>query len=150
MARRLRPAGGGFALVISSPRERARDTALAVADRVDEIATILDVSPDEVLTQTQYDRLRSQEAVAGLLRTSAPTGRFAEDQLSFWQSVARPLASGESAPLVTHGGNIELAAVRLAARLGTRVDPLPLSFCEGVRVRFEQSEPVALERLSAG
>ena len=121
-----------------------------MADRVDEIATILDVSPDEVMTQTQYDTLRSQEAVAGLLRTSAPTGRFAEDQLSFWQSVARRLANGETALLVTHGGNVELAAVRLAARLGVRVDPLPLSFCEGVRVRFEQSEPVALERLSAG
>lgn len=147
MARRVR--GRRFALVISSPRDRARGTAIAMADRVDDIETILGGSPDEALTQAQYDTLRSQEAVAELLRMSAPTRRFAEEQLAFWESVARRLPSGQSALLVTHGGNIELPAVMLGVRLGANCDSLPLEYCEGVRVQFQEGRAVALERLWA-
>lgn len=147
MARRLRSPGDGFALVISSPRQRARDTAIVIADRVDEIDQVLGGSPDEVLTQAQYDTLRSQEAVAELLRTSAPTHRFAEEQLAFWQRVAGRVTDGERALLVTHGGNVELPAVLLATRLGVSVGPLPLTYCQGVRIRFERGAAIALERL---
>jgi len=149
LAHRLGLQGDGFALVISSPRERARSTATAITGRVDKIEPILDVAPDEALTQDQYDALRSQEAVAELLRTSAPALRFAEEQLLLWERVGGRVADGGRALLVTHGGNIELPAVLLAMRLGTSIDPLPLAYCDGVRVRFEQGPPVALERLHA-
>jgi len=149
-ARRLQRQGEGFALVISSPRERARSAAMAMADRVDEIEPILDVAPDETLTQDQFDTLRSQDAVAELLRSSTAARRFAEDQLSLWERVGGRVADGGArALLVTHGGNIELPAVLLATRLGTSIDPLPLEYCEGVRVCFEAGRPVALERLRA-
>jgi len=149
MARHLRRQGDGFALVISSPRERARSTAMALADRVDEIEPILDVAPDEALTQDQYNSLRWQEAVAELLRTSAPARRFAQDQLSLWERVGGRIADGARALLVTHGGNIELPAVLLALRLRASIDPFPLAYCEGVRVRFEAGRPVAIARLRA-
>lgn len=149
VARRLRPSGRGFALVVSSPRDRARDTAIALAGRVDEIAQILDVAPDEVLTQAQYDALRSQDAAAGFLSASATTRRFAEHQLSFWENVGRRISDGDGALLVTHGGNVELTAVMLARSLQASVEPLPLTYCEGVRVRFEQGRLVGLERLWA-
>lgn len=150
MARRLRAPDRGFALVISSPRERARDTAIALAYRVDETDAVLDVAPDEALTQTQYDTLRSAEAVAELLRTNPLARRFAEDQVSLWESLARRVPDGERALLVTHGGNIELPAVVLGTHLGASVGPFPLTYCEGMRVRYEQGRPVAIERLRAG
>lgn len=73
MARRLRAEGLKFALVVSSPRDRARETAVAIAGRVDESDAIIGGSPDEALTQDQYDALTSQRAVTELLRTSAPS-----------------------------------------------------------------------------
>lgn len=147
MAGRLRRESA-FALVVSSPRGRARATALAIAGRVDEIEPLLGGSPDEALTQTQYDTMRSQEAVAELLRTSTPSLRFAEGQLAVWGRIAMRLADG-TALVITHGGNIELPATMLATELGASIEPLPLTFCEGVRIRYEGGLPVALERLRA-
>lgn len=148
MAVRLRPRRP-YALVISSPRERARETATIIADRVDKAETMLDVAPDQAITQAQYDSLRSQQAVAELIQVSASARRFADEQLSLWDRVAGRVPEGESALLVTHGGNIELAAVLLATRIGAEIGPLPLSYCDGVRVRYDGGRPEALERLRA-
>lgn len=147
MARSLRSRTAPFSLVISSPRERARATAIAIADRVDELEPRLGGCPDDALTQAQYDTLVSQTAVAELLRMNAPSARLAEGQLAIWRSVARRLDDGGAALLVTHGGNIELPAVLLAIGLNADVGPLPLGYCEGVRIRFEEGEPVAVGRL---
>lgn len=148
MALRLRPRRP-YALVVSSPRDRSRETARIIADRVDDVDTMLNVAPDDVLTQAQYDSLRLQQAVAELIEESAPARRFAEEQLSLWERVASRLLEGESALLVTHGGNIELPAALLAARIGAEIGPLPLSYCDGVRVRYDHGQPEALERLRA-
>lgn len=110
---------------------------------------MLDVAPDEALTQAQYDSLRSQQAVAELMEVSASARRFGDEQLSLWDRVAGRVPEGESALLVTHGGNIELPAVLLAMRMGAEIGPLPLTYCEGVRVRYDHGRPEALERLRA-
>ena len=149
MARRLGSQGDRYALVVSSPRERARATAMAIAQRVDEVEPMLAEVPDDALTQAQYDTLRSQEDIADLIRSSSGTSRVAEEQVSLWRRVAQRLRDGESALLLTHGGNIELPAVVLATRGGAIVGPLPLGYCEGVRVRFDQGRAIAVERLSA-
>lgn len=148
MALRLRPRRP-YALVVSSPRDRARETATIIADRVDEVDMMLDVAPDEALTQAQYDSLRSQQAVAKLIQASAWVRRFADEQLSLWDRVASRVPEGESALLVTHGGNIQLPAVLLATRIGGEIGALPLTYCEGVRVRYDHGRPEALERLRA-
>lgn len=150
MARRLRQPERSFALVISSSRERARDTAMAIADRVDEVDDVISGSPDDALTQAQYDSMRSQAAVMELLAMSAPSRRFAEGQVAFWERVAGRIREGETALIVTHGGNIELAAALVASRLDTHIGALPLGYCEGVRVLYERGAPVGIERIPAG
>lgn len=149
MASRLRPRRP-YALVVSSPRDRARETASIIADRVDDVDTILDVAPDDVLTQAQYDSLRSQQALVELMQINALARQFAHEQLSLWGRVASRVPEGESALLVTHGGNIELAAALLATRISVEIPPFPLGYCDGVRVRYDEGRPSALVSLRAG
>lgn len=149
MARALQRDPERFALVISSPRQRAYDTAIAIAGRVDETAELLGGSPDEALTQEQYDAMRSQEDVLELIGAQKPSRRFAQEQLAFWEAIARRLSDGARALVVTHGGNIELPAALLARRLGLDVGPLPLSYREGVRVEYRLGRWTALARLRA-
>lgn len=149
MALALQRDGKPFDLVISSPRERARDTAIAIAGRVDETAELLGGSPDEALTHEEYDSMRSQEDVLQLIGANEPSRRFAQEQLAFWEGIARRLPGGARALVVTHGGNIELPAALLARRLGLNVGPLPLSYCEGVSVEYGTKRWTALARLPA-
>ncbi len=147
MARALRPDAQRFALVVSSPHHRARETAVAMAGRVDETAEILGGSPDEALTQERYDAMRSQEDVIELLGTQPASRRFAQEQLAFWEAIACRLADGERALVITHGGNVELPAALLARRLGLGIGRLPLSYCEGVSVEYANGRWTALARL---
>ena len=148
-ARGLRRDAEEFALVISSPRARARETALAIAGRVDEMSESLAASPDEALTQQQYDAMRSLQDVLELIGGNEHALRFARQQLEIWESIAGRLRDGRTALVITHGGNIVLPAALLARRLGTDVAPLPLSHLEGVRAAYSQGRWRALERLPA-
>lgn len=120
MARRIARDAAAFALVVSSPRDRARATAIAIGGRVDEVEPLLGGSPDDALTQEQYDAMDPQRAVAELLRTNAASRRFAEERLALRDQFASRLSTG-SALVITHGGNIELPAVLLAAELGAGI-----------------------------
>lgn len=149
MARALAREDEALALVISSPRDRARDTAAAIAGRVDETASFLDVASDEVLTQEQYDTLLTQEDVARFLSLNASAQRFAEAQLAQWAAIAKRLPDSGRALVVTHGGNIELPSALLAADLGAQLGRLPIGYCDGVRVHYLHGRAVLLERLGA-
>ena len=148
-ARRLRRDAEEFALVVSSPRERARATAVEIAGRVDETSELLGGSPDEALTQQQYDTLRSLQDVLELIAGSEHALSFARQQLATWESIARRLRDGTTALVITHGGNIVLPAALVARRLGRDIAPIPLSHLEGVRVEYAQSRWRSVERLSA-
>ena len=148
-ARRLRRDAEEFALVVSSPRERARATAVEIAGRVDETSELLGGSPDEALTQQQYDTLRSLHDVLELIAGSEHALSFARQQLATWESIARRLRDGTTALVITHGGNIVLPAALVARRLGRDIAPIPLSHLEGVRVEYAQSRWRSVERLSA-
>ena len=149
MAQALHDPERRFALVISSPRERAKATAEAIAGRLDEVAPALDVTSDEVLTQAQFDAFASQSDVARFLASSSAARRFAETQLASWESVAKRLPDNGKALLITHGGTIELAATPLARELGARLGRMPMGYCEGVRIHYLHGRAVALERLGA-
>jgi broad specificity phosphatase PhoE len=148
-ARGLRRDAEEFALVITSPRKRAHETAIEIAGHVDETSEFLAGSPDEALTQEQYDTTRSLQDVLELIGGNEHALGFARQQLATWESIARRLRDGTTAFVVTHGGNIVLPAALLARRLGTDVAPLPLSYLEGVRVEYSQGRWRGLERLSA-
>src|SRR5204863_9835201 len=104
-------------------------------------------SPEEALTQRQYDTMRSLQDVLELIAGSEHALGFARQQLAIWESIARRLRDGTAALVVTHGGNIILPAALLARRLGTDVAPLPLSYLEGLRVDYSQRRCRALHRL---
>lgn len=149
VARGLRDPERRFSLIVSSPRERAMATADAIAGRVDEIAPAFDVTSDEVLTQAQFDAFATDDDVARFLGTNAASRRFAEAQLAEWESLARRLPDNGEGLVITHGGNIAIAATVLAKRLGTRFGRMPVGHCEGVRVHYLHGRPVGLERLTA-
>src|SRR5437773_3023538 len=93
-ARRLRRDAEEFALVVSSPRERARETALEIAGHVDETSPHLSGSPEEALTQRQYDTMRRLQDVLELIAGSEHALGFARQQLAIWESIARRLRDG--------------------------------------------------------
>lgn len=149
MSRSLQRDATLFALIVSSPKSRARETAAAIGGRVDEIAGSLAGSPDEALTQEQYDTITSQEEVIQLMGAQEPSLRFAEAQLEVWEALVRRLRDGERALVVTHGGNVELPAALLARRLGSGIGPLPLGYCEGVQAEYADGRWSRIARLYA-
>jgi len=118
---------------------------------VDEIEPILDVAPDETLTQDQFDTLRSQDAVAELLRSSTAARRFRRRPVvALGAGAADESRTAAHAPCWLRMGETSSCPPCCSPRVwATSIDPLPLEYCEGVRVCFEAGRPVALERLRA-
>jgi broad specificity phosphatase PhoE len=147
MARALGVAAPTYAIVVSSPRPRAREIALAIAGRVDGIDNVLDVASDEVLTEAQYSSMHSRELLTAHFRDNPLAYAFAQDQLFTWDRFAADLSDGQTALLVTHGGNIALAAVLLAERHRRNPRPSSTGYCEGVRLRYSNGRHLSVERL---
>ena len=150
LAKALGTGSGAYAIVASSPRAKARETAMAIAGRVDEVISAFDVASDDVMTNAEYAALRSQESLMAHLGENANARAFALGQLSAWSGLASRVPPGAAVLIVTHGANIELPTVQLATLLGIALATFPLGYGEGVSVMYERGELGAIRTIGAG
>jgi broad specificity phosphatase PhoE len=133
-----------YALVVSSPLERARRTAELAGGRLDAIEPGLlpDIGGAQVFgAMTQLADWRA------LLRSDARARAFAEEQLATWARLAGRVGSKDRVLAISHGGIIELPIVALAERLGAKVEGASFANLEGARITYAKGAPAGLELL---
>jgi len=140
MAERLARSAPAYAVVASSPLPRAKETASIIGGRLDlaDPALLPDLS--------QIVQVRTIEEYAPLLAGGERERALAAEQAGAWLRLGGAAKDG-TALVITHGGVIELAALRIAKALGKDLRGDAFSYCEGVRIRYSDGKPRSLEVL---
>lgn len=148
MCDRLAKSAPRYALVVSSPLPRAKETAQRIAGRLDSVEPGL--LPDlGSHAAALFGSLVTLADWAGLLHERDDARTFAEGQLPTWARIASRVGERDHALAVSHGGIIELPAILLMQRLGAKLEGASFGYGEGVRVSYARGRPTAIEILRA-
>ena len=146
MCDRLAKDAPKYAMVVSSPLPRAKETAERIAGRVDAVDPSL--LPDlGGAAARMFGEMKTLADWALLMRTDEAARRFAEEQLPAWARIASRVADKDRVLAVSHGGIVDLPAIVLADKLGTKLSGPSFGYGEGVRVTYAKGAPVKIERL---
>jgi len=146
MCERLAKDAPTYALVVSSPLPRAKETAERVAGRLD--GTDPGLLPDlGGAAARMFGEMRTLADWALLMRTDESAKRFAEEQLPTWARIASRVDEKDRVLAVSHGGIVDLPAIVIAARLRATLHGSSFGYGEGVRVTYAKGAPVKIERL---
>ena len=134
-----------YALVLSSPKTRCRQTVEAFGFRrylIEERLGPLDYAPfDDFEKAIRKMRRKKQlswiEAAFRIPEASPELREAGKAVVKTAADIAAFLHDGETALAVTHGDIPELAALTVAPSFELKHLGRPLSFCEGVALRFE-------------
>jgi broad specificity phosphatase PhoE len=150
-ARRLGESMGPFERVITSPRPRCIETAVAMGFAVD--AAWVQLAGDDGLGEgfPQADEVDWAAGYAGFARLIKQEGAladFARAQAALWRTIARNLLPEGRALIVGHGGGFlaGAAVVCLPDADHEAWGALP-GYCEGVRLHLDGEVFVAAEIL---
>lgn len=146
MCERLAKDAPKYALVVSSPLPRAKETAERIAGRLDAVEPGL--LPDlGGAAARMFGEMKTLADWALLMKTDEAARRFAEEQLPAWARIASRVGDKDRILAVSHGGIVDLPAIVLADKLGTKVSGPSFGYGEGVRVTYAKGAPVKIERL---
>jgi broad specificity phosphatase PhoE len=146
MCERLARDAPKYALVVSSPLPRAKETAERITGRLDAVEAAL--LPDlGGAAARMFGEMRTLADWARLMRTDESARRFAEEQLPAWARIASRVGDRDRVLAVSHGGIVDLPAIVVAEKLGTKLDGASFGYGEGVRVTYAKGAPVKIERL---
>lgn len=148
MCEKLARSAPKYALVVSSPLQRAKETAERIAGRVDSVEPGL--LPDlggqaaqlfgEMRTLADWDRLMgADEAVRA----------FAGEQLPVWARLASRVGENDRVLAISHGGIVDLPAIVVMRELGAAIDGASFGYGEGVRITYAKAQPTAISILRA-
>lgn len=136
--------GTKYALVVSSPLERAKRTAELVGGRLDAVEPGL--LPD-VGGAGVFGAMATLADWRALLRSDPRARDFANDQLATWARIAGRVGPKERALAISHGGIIELPIVALAEELGLKLEGPSFANLEGARIAYDPRGRTTLELL---
>jgi len=139
--------GTTYALVVSSPLERAKRTAELVGGRLDAIESGL--LPD-IGGAGVFGSMAALADWRALLRSDPRARAFADEQLATWARIAGRVGPKDRVLAISHGGLIELPIVALAEELGVSVDGPSFANLEGARITYDRSKRTKLELLRTG
>lgn len=146
MCERLAKEAPKYALVISSPLPRAKETAERIAGHLDSVDPAL--LPDlGGAAARMFGEMRTLADWALLMRTDANARRFAEEQLPAWSRIASRVGDKDRVLAISHGGILDLPAIVLAEQLGAMLGGASFGYGEGVRVTYAKGAAVKIERL---
>jgi broad specificity phosphatase PhoE len=146
MCERLAKDAPKYALVVSSPLPRAKETAERITGRLDAVEPAL--LPDlGGAAARMFGEMRTLADWARLMRTDESARRFAEEQLPAWARIALRVGDKDRVLAVSHGGIVDLPAIVIAEKLGAKLDGASFGYGEGVRVTYAKGAPVKIERL---
>jgi broad specificity phosphatase PhoE len=146
MCERLAKDAPKYAVVVSSPLPRAKETAERIAGRLDSVEPAL--LPDlGGAAARMFGEMKTLADWALLMRTDESARRFAEEQLPVWARIASRVGDRDRALAVSHGGILDLPAIVLAKQLDAKLSGPSFGYCEGVRVTYAKGAPVKIEEL---
>jgi broad specificity phosphatase PhoE len=141
LARRVGEGRGPFALVVTSPRPRCIETAVAMGFAVDEENEAL-AGPDglgETFPEMEtVDWAAGYAGMARLVRAGGALAGFAAAQAALWRAIAAALPEEGCALIVGHGGAfLGGAVVACLPHLAYDAWGHGPGYCEGVFLRFD-------------
>ena len=139
-------AGVRYALVVSSPLERAKRTAKLIGGRLD--ATEPGLLPD-IGGAGIYGDMGALADWRRLLREDAEARALADEQLATWSRLVARVGPKDCVLVISHGGIIELPIVALGQRLGTVLAGPSFGFLEGARIGYAKGVPASVDLLRA-
>lgn len=139
-------AGTQYALVVSSPLERAKRTAELVGGRLD--ATEPGLLPD-IGGAGVFGPMATLAEWRRLLRSDPKARDFAHEQLNTWARLAARVGPKDRVLAISHGGIIELPIVALAEELGVQIDGPSLAPLDGAVITYHKTKRTTLELLRA-
>lgn len=139
-------AGTRYALVVSSPLERAKRTAELIGGRLD--ATEPGLLPD-IGGAGVFGPMQTLAEWRALLRSDPKAREFANEQLQTWARIAARVGSKDRVLAISHGGIIELPIVALAEEIGLAIDGPSLSPLDGALITYDKRKRTTLELLRA-
>src|SRR6266550_7378995 len=145
MAEQLAKRTPKFALVLSSPLPRAKETAQLIAGRLDAIESGLLPEMGGVIGDRIFGEMRTLADWAEVLSEREDARQFAAEQLATWARIASRIGDKDRVLTVSHGGIIELPAITLAERLRARLDGPAFGYCEGVVITYAKGSPTKIE-----
>jgi broad specificity phosphatase PhoE len=145
MAASLAERVGPFALVLSSPLPRAKESARLIASRLDAVEPGFLPEMGGVIGDRIFGEMRTLADWAEVLREREDARKFATQQLATWARVAMRVGEKDRVLAVSHGGIIELPALTLAQRLRTPLEGASFGYCEGVMITYAKSAPTKIE-----
>ena len=146
MCERLAKDAPRYALVVSSPLPRAKETAERIAGRLDSVEPAL--LPDlGGAAARMFGEMKTLVDWALLMRTEESARRFAEEQLPAWARIAARAGDKDRVLAVSHGGIVDLPAIVISEKLDTRLNGPSFGYGEGVRVTYAKGAPVKIEEL---
>jgi len=134
-----------FALVVSSPLPRAKESAHLIAGRLDGVEPGFLPEMGGVIGDRIFGEMRTLADWAEVLREREDARKFATEQLATWARVATRVGEKDRALAISHGGIIELPAITLAQRLRVRLEGPSFGYCEGVAITYAKGAPTKIE-----
>jgi broad specificity phosphatase PhoE len=139
-------AGTSYALVVSSPLERAKRTAELIGGRLD--ATEPGLLPD-IGGAGVFGPMQTLAEWRALLRSDPKARAFASEQLQTWARIAARVGPKDRVLAISHGGIIELPIVALALELGLAVDGPSFANLDGALITYDKKKRTTLQLLRA-
>ena len=121
MARAVAKESDRYALVVSSPLPRAKETALLIAGRLDTADPALLPEMGGAIADRLYGEMRTLADWRRLLDERDEARHVADEQLAAWTRLASRVGDGERV---------------LAERLRAPLAGAAFGYCEGVRVEY--------------
>src|SRR3954463_12152579 len=148
MCERLAKSAPKYALVVSSPLPRAKETAQRIAGRLDSAEAAL--LPDLGSYAAQlFGEMATLSDWARLLHDHPDARKFSDEQLPAWARLAARVGDRDRVLAVSHGGVLDLPAVLLMDQLGIAVTGASFGYGDGVSVTYTKGKPTAIAILRA-
>lgn len=145
MAESLAKRAPKYALVLSSPLPRAKETAQTIAGRLDAIEPGFLPEMGGAIGDRVFGELRTLADWAEILREREDARKFATEQIATWARIAMRVGEKDRVLAVSHGGIIELPAITLAQRVRIPLEGASFGYCEGVVITYAKGAPTKIE-----
>lgn len=145
LARTVGQTMGHFDQVLTSELPRAYETAIAMGYAVDGQYPELNTTGDSVEAEVPYPASPAQYSAA--IKAGGAASEAAKNLYAFLKKVVQTLPNEAAVLMISHGGVVELAAIGCMPNEDHAAWGAPFSYCEGVRLSFEDGQFTHLEIL---
>lgn len=135
-----------YVAVITSNKERAKQTAVAMGFAINDNAKVLSTIDDGVEDEISWDQMNFANIKAVLKMKGALYG-YTEKQRNYFTHLMSDIEDGEKILLVSHGGVLEFGLVALFPEEDHISWGDNFDYCEGYRLYFEDGKFVKYELL---